>query len=320
VQIELVCAEKQGLGCTQIFRKPMIPRFCSGKALILLLVLGTGNALAMTTESRVALISGSNKGIGKEIARKFASDPLIIPILACRTNGKQVAQELGCKDYVHLDLTDDSSIKACRAYVEEKFGKLDILVNNAAICFNDPTLYGVVPYTPFEQQAALTVNTNYFGTRKLTDALLPMLKQSTAQPRIINMASYAGRLGILRSKEKKDTFTDPNLTTEQLDQLLHEFVRDVEGGTYAEKGWPNTCYGMSKLGLIAWSKILARDHPDIYVNSVDPGYCATDQNKNQGNRPAERGAVTPYLLATTSKPLSGLHWFDEQEMPWSYQT
>jgi NAD(P)-dependent dehydrogenase (short-subunit alcohol dehydrogenase family) len=75
---------------------------------------------------------------------------------------------------------------------------------------------------------------------------------------------------------------------------------------------------MSKLGIIALTRLLARDFPKMRVNSVDPGYCATDQNQMQGNRPAERGAVTPYLLATTNEIFSGMHWFDEKEMQWSY--
>lgn len=276
------------------------------------------NSFASTEPRRVALVTGSNKGIGKEIARKFAADSSIETILACRTNGKETASELVCQHSVYLDLTDDASIAACRQYIDKNFdGRLDVLVNNAAICFNDPTLYGKVKHTPFEEQAAITVQTNYFGTRKLTEALLPCLEKSPS-PRIINIASYAGRLGILKSEEKVKAFTDDSLTMEKLDAYLNDFVKAVEDGTHAKQGWPNTCYGMSKLGIIASTRILAREHPNFCVNSVDPGYCATDQNNNQGTRPAERGAVTPYLLATTEEKFSGLHWFDEQEMQWSY--
>jgi carbonyl reductase 1 len=274
---------------------------------------------ALQIGKRVALVTGANKGIGKEIARKLSSDKDIITILACRTNGEKTAKELGCDHHCYLELTDDQSIEDCAKYVEETFGKLDILVNNAAICFNDPTLYGKVPYTPFEKQAAITIQTNFFGTYKLTNKLLPLLQRSSNQPaRIINIASSAGRLGILKSQEKMDMFTDPDLTTEKLEQNMNDFVKAVETGVYEKQGWARTCYGMSKLGLIAYTKIMARDHPNLLVNSVDPGYCATDQNDNQGTRPVERGAVTPYLLATTESQFSGKHWFDEKEMPWSY--
>lgn len=262
------------------------------------------------------MVTGANKGIGKEIARKLAgsSSPPIQTIVACRTGGKETAQELaGDCHAVYLDLTDDASIEKCREFVEARFGKLDILINNAAICFNDPTLYGKVDYTPFERQADITVKTNYFGTRKVTEALMPLLQKS-ASPRIINIASSAGRLGILRSQSKVDMFTHPDLTTNQLDSYMSAFVEAVEKGAHEE--WAGTCYGMSKLGIIALTKILARDCKDFRINSVDPGYCATDQNNNQGTRPAERGAVTPFLLATTDEKYTGLHWFDEQVIQW----
>jgi NAD(P)-dependent dehydrogenase (short-subunit alcohol dehydrogenase family) len=267
-----------------------------------------------TTESRVALVTGANKGIGREIAKRLA-EANIQTILACRTNGKRAAAEIEGSHDIYLDLTDDSSIEKCRDFVEKKVGKLDILVNNAAICFNDPTLYGKVEHTPFERQAHISITTNYFGSRKVTEAMMPLLQKSMS-PRIINIASSAGRLGILRSQEKVDMFTDPNLTVEQLDSYMNAFVKAVEEGKHEE--WAGTCYGMSKLGIIALSKTLAREYTDLQINSVDPGYCATDQNNNQGTRPAERGAVTPFLLATTQEKLSGNHWFDEQVIPWSY--
>eukprot|EP00959_Pyramimonas_sp_CCMP1952_P262985 5499265-Pyramimonas_sp.AAC.1 len=115
-----------------------------------------------------------------------------------------------------------------------------------------------------------------------------------------------------------ETFTSPDLQVEELEALMREFVKDVEGGMHASKGWPNTCYGMSKLGLIALTKVLARDNPQIMVNSVDPGYCATDQNANQGTISAERGARTPFMLALLpeAKFVSGKHFYEEKETRW----
>ena len=276
--------------------------------LLFLLVMSCCNSL------QVALVTGANKGIGKEIARKLIEKG-VTTILACRSDGERTAKELGGKA-IYLDLMDHASICAAGDFVELEYGKLDILINNAAICFNDPTLYGKVPYTPFEQQAGITIETNYFGTAQVIKTMLPLLKNSSS-PRIINIASSAGRLAILKSQDKVKWFTSPELTTAQLDAYMREFVQAVETGVHAEQGWPNTCYGMSKLGIIALTKVLAREYAgSIRVNSVDPGYCATDQNNNQGIRPAERGAVTPVLLATSSNDFSGKHWFDEREIQW----
>jgi len=280
---------------------------------------------AATTQRRVALVTGANKGIGKEIARQLASEKNIVCILGCRDEklGAMVAEELRevtgndkvcC---IHVDLDDVDSLEEAARSIDKEYGRLDVLVNNAAVCFNDATLYGKVPHTPFQAQADVTVRTNFFGTLRLTRALLPMLRKAPS-PRIVNIASSAGRLAIFPSNQWADKFSSSALQMDQLEGYVQQFVTDVQAGTHAEQGWPNTCYGLSKVGIIAMTKILARDEPNIMVNSVDPGYCATDQNNNQGVRPAKRGAVTPFLLATLPDDqfFTGRHWFDEQEIQW----
>jgi len=110
---------------------------------------------------------------------------------------------------------------------------------------------------------------------------------------------------------------------------MQDFVRNVKDGTHITKGWPNTCYGVSKVGIIALTKILARQYyPQMKINSVDPGYCRTDQNDNMGTVDPYRGAYTPYLLATMSsmdgsgdeEVNTGLHFYEEESIPWSYQS
>ena len=75
---------------------------------------------------------------------------------------------------------------------------------------------------------------------------------------------------------------------------------------------------MSKLGLIALNNIIARDEPKMKVNCVDPGYCCTDQNANQGQRTAEEGARTAALLALLpdEAAITGKYWMDEVEKNW----
>lgn len=297
------------------------------------------SSTSMPLRHRVALVSGGNKGIGKEIVRLLGSasqsansQEKWVVFLGSRDEqrGRAAVEELSEALRISdadqtrivccpLDLTDKSSIEAAKDLVErEGNGALDVLINNAAICFNDPTLYGKVPHTPFEQQADITVRTNFFGTLDVTRAMLPLLERSPS-PRIVNVASAAGRLAILKSDDLVRTFTSPDLRlSPQLESLMKEFVQDVESGIHASKGWPNTCYGMSKLGIIAMTRILARDYPRIMVNSVDPGYCATDQNNNQGVLPAERGAATPVALATVPAEefVTGKHFYQEREIAW----
>lgn len=285
---------------------------------------------------KLALITGGNKGIGKEIARRIGNNPEFTAIIACRNVelGRVAAEDLRENgEYecdvvvlpVPLDLTDPESIAKASQWVEEEYGgTLDVLINNAAICFNDPTLYGKVEHTPFEDQADITIKTNYFGTLDVIQSFLPQLKKSLS-PRIINIASAAGRLSILRSQQLVDAFTSDALTVPQLSKMMDQFVSNVEDGTHTEKGWPNTCYGVSKVGIIALTRVLAREHPEMMINSVDPGYCKTDQNKNQGTVDPSKGAYTPYLLSLMEveedeEADSGLHFYEESEMPWTYQS
>ena len=284
-------------------------------------------ASALPTAKRVVLVTGANKGIGKEIARTVGSLDDHVVILGCRDEalGNAAVAELqavGCDcSCSRLDLCDESSIKSTREFIEQTYGRLDALVNNAAICFNDPTLYGKCEYTPFEAQADITIRTNYHGTLAVTQAMLPLLRASNASPRIVNVASAAGRLR--GSKEIQDAFTSSDLDVPSLSSLMEDFVRDAEAGVHADNGWPNTCYGVSKMGMIALTRVLAREEPLVKINSCDPGFCATDQNQNQGYISAAEGAVTPALLAHVSFDeghVSGLHFYEGQQIDWSYLT
>eukprot|EP00966_Prymnesium_polylepis_P139463 3222617-Prymnesium_polylepis.1 len=125
-------------------------------------LLATAGAAGALTPKRVVLVTGANKGIGKEIARAIGRMPDHTVVLGCRDLelAEAAAAELrasGCDD-VHtarVDLTDASSFDDTAKLLESNFGRLDALVNNAAICFNDPTLYGRCEFTPFEKQARL---------------------------------------------------------------------------------------------------------------------------------------------------------------------
>jgi len=270
---------------------------------------------AMLHPCKVALVTGANKGIGKEVARKLHAAGFTT-VLGCRdvTLGAAAANEIIGSTPSEVG----SVVVACPLdLTESTFGRLDVLVNNAAVCFNDPTLYGRVPHTPFEKQARVTVETNFFGTLGLTRAALPLLKKAESG-RIVNVASNAGRLAILKSEALRAAFSNPAVQISELEEFELAFIADVEAGTHARKGWPNTCYGVSKVGVIALTKALARDEPGLMVNAVDPGYCATDQNANQGYISAEEGARTPALLAMlpNDKPVSGKYFYEGREIAW----
>ena len=146
------------------------------------------SAACVTCMQRVCLVTGANQGIGKEIARELGKIPDHVVVLACRNEqaGMAAVQELqaeGCNCcFSRLDLKDWDSICRTREFVEQNFGRLDALVNNAAISFKDPTLYGRTEFTPFERRVRITIDTNYFGTLCVTEAMLPLLRQSEWSP------------------------------------------------------------------------------------------------------------------------------------------
>eukprot|EP00596_Hydrurales_sp_CCMP1899_P002597 CAMPEP_0119037932 /NCGR_PEP_ID=MMETSP1177-20130426/6497_1 /TAXON_ID=2985 /ORGANISM="Ochromonas sp, Strain CCMP1899" /LENGTH=267 /DNA_ID=CAMNT_0006999765 /DNA_START=147 /DNA_END=950 /DNA_ORIENTATION=- len=265
---------------------------------------------------RIALITGGNKGIGKEIARKLGNPSNnILAIIGCRSSelGTAAAEELraeGCNViFKQLDICDTSNIKAVCDNISEEHGYLDILVNNAGIAFkgSDPT--------PFQKQASPTVNVNFFGSLNVIKSFLPLLRKSNS-PRIVNVASLAGHLKILPTKERKAMFTSSELKVEDVESLMREFVSDVESGIHQSKGWPSSNYGMSKLGLIALTNVLAREEPQIMVNSCCPGYCSTDMSSNRGGKTAEDGARTPAMLALMKEHVSGKYFSGEKEEAW----
>lgn len=210
----------------------------------------------------------------------------------------------------YLDISDEHSIQTFCADINNEFPVIDILVNNAAIAFksSDPT--------PFADQAEPTIHVNFFGTLSLTQKLLVVLRRSSS-PTIVNIASQAGHLRILPSQERQNFFKSLNLTMSDLVHAMNQFVNDVKAGTHVENGWPNSCYGTSKLGVIAMTKILARENPDMVINCCCPGFCQTDMSSHRGNRSAHDGSITPVSLALLPKQSpSGLFYFDNNELEW----
>eukprot|EP00602_Paraphysomonas_sp_CaronLab_P007610 CAMPEP_0185023290 /NCGR_PEP_ID=MMETSP1103-20130426/5979_1 /TAXON_ID=36769 /ORGANISM="Paraphysomonas bandaiensis, Strain Caron Lab Isolate" /LENGTH=240 /DNA_ID=CAMNT_0027555821 /DNA_START=157 /DNA_END=876 /DNA_ORIENTATION=+ len=211
-----------------------------------------------------------------------------------------------------LDISDSDSIDAFVRGIEQDFDKCDVLVNNAGIAFK-----GADP-TPFAEQARPTVHTNYFGTLSLTQKMLPLLRKGEAA-RVVNVASSTGHLKIIKDENKRAAFSSNDLTIDQLNNMMETFVSDVESGCHRDNNWPDTCYGMSKLGVIAMTKVLAREEaPRVAINACCPGYCDTDMTSHKGPRTAEHGARTPALLALmNSDPLpTGKFFYDEEETAW----
>ncbi|KAG7205401.1 hypothetical protein KM043_007395 [Ampulex compressa] len=223
--------------------------------------------------SRVAVVTGGNKGIGLAIVKGLCKQFDGIVYLTARDidrglNAVKQLEEEDLKPKFHqLDITDESSIKTFRDYLQKTYGGLDVLINNAAIAFKTDST------EPFALQAEETVRVNYFALRKVCNILYPLLKPHA---RVAHLSSSAGLLSKIPSSSLQKRFIDPKLTEEKLDDLMREFVDNAKANTHLENGWSSSAYSTSKVGVSALSVIhqamFDKDpREDIVVNAVHPG-------------------------------------------------
>jgi len=273
-------------------------------------------------------VTGSNKGIGLAIVRALCSQYKGDVYLTSRDQARgeeavHLLQQEGLNPKFHqLDIGDEESIKALRDFMKEKYGGIDILVNNAAIAFSNAAT------EPFGHQATVTVTTNYFNNKNACDILFPILKSGA---RVVNVTSSAGFLGNLgktgdavKAAELKKKLSAADLTVEELDELMNQFVRTANEGTHGEHGWINSTYSASKIGWSALTRIQQREmlkdpRGDIAVNHVHPGYVVTDMTGRKGRLTADRGAqsaVFAALLPPGTDFKGDLIWHDCQRVDW----
>jgi NAD(P)-dependent dehydrogenase (short-subunit alcohol dehydrogenase family) len=222
-----------------------------------------------TTSKRIALVTGANKGIGFEIARQIGRTGVTV-LLGARnkTAGEEAATTLTAEGidarFVGIDVADYASIEAAAGSITDAFGRLDILVNNAGI--SDPSDGPVL--TARLDAVERVLRTNFLGALAVTQAMLPLLRKSTAA-RIVNVSSGLGSL------------------THNADPSHPSAAVKVIG------------YSASKAALNMLTVQLAyllRDTA-IKVNSADPGYTATDLNGHRGTQTVPEGAAEAIRLA-----------------------
>ncbi|MEU2117960.1 SDR family oxidoreductase [Streptomyces sp. NPDC016459] len=225
----------------------------------------------MSTAAPVSLVTGANRGIGRETARQLAA--LGHTVLLCARRSKDAEQAVadlapgvpGTLLPYRLDVTDADSVSTLASNVEKEFGLLDVLVNNAAINY-DTTQRAVFADL---DEVRRTLETNLFGAWRTAQAFLPLLRRSP-HPRLVNVSSESGSLS------------------------------HMSGGTPA--------YGVSKAALNALTRKLADEllAERILVNAVCPGWIATDMGGPSGG-PVEQGAASVVWAATVpdSGPTGG---------------
>ena len=231
------------------------------------------------------LITGANKGLGKETARQLAAAGHTVYVGARdEARGREAADELGAR-FVQLDVTDDASVAAAFARIDAD-GGLDVLINNAGI---EPRLAGNAIPAPADETAdsmRATFETNVFGPVRVTHAFLPLLQKSAA-PVIVNLSSGLASLTDLSNPHSYTHF------------------------------YPGLSYPVSKTAINAITIQYAKAFPGIRINAVEPGFTATDLNLHQGTQTVEEGAGIIVRMAQVSPdgPTGG-YFSAEGPLPW----
>jgi carbonyl reductase 1 len=271
---------------------------------------------------RVAVVTGSNKGIGYFIALQLGLSGLFQHVLlGCRDTSRaedavnrlkaEFTSDVAVSSYP-LTLGDQNSHQEFAQHVADTFGKCNVLVNNAA------TAYKGADPTPFKEQCKPTLDINFRGTVDFTERMLPLLRRAALEgqdARLVNVASMSGRLNQVTDQAKVDKLTSPGLTMPELMELVDGYQESVMEGTHKKAGWGNSNYGMSKLAVIAATKIWARQEQIVHisVNCCCPGYCKTDMSSQNGTRDPADGAKNAVIPATMKNPPTG-EFFENYEI------
>ncbi len=210
----------------------------------------------------ITLITGGNKGLGRESARRLIELGHTVYIGARDAErGRAAADELGAH-FLRLDVTNDASVNAAAAALTQKEGHLDVLINNAGITHLSLTIEG----TTADDMRSI-YETNVFGIVRMTHAFLPLLHASAAGV-IVNVSSGLGSFGHV---------TNP----ERIESRLN-----------------NLTYSSSKAAVSMLTLQYANGLPDLRINAVDPGATRTDLNGNRGHQTLEEGTDAIVRLAT----------------------
>jgi NAD(P)-dependent dehydrogenase (short-subunit alcohol dehydrogenase family) len=244
-------------------------------------------------KGKIALVTGANRGIGLETARQLAQQGMYV-LMGARNEakGKEAEGKLKAEgldvEFILLDVDDPKTHAKAAKTIEEKFGKLDVLVNNAGILIDEKNNGSFVTTSKTSLDVLRkTFETNFFNIVALTQTLLPLVKKSGAG-RVVFLSSLLGSV------------------------TMHA---DPKSPIYNYKPM---AYDVSKSALNAYGVHLAhelRDTP-IKVNVAHPGSVVTDMNA-QGNIQVAEGAKTSVTLATLpADGYTGKFMHLGKELPW----
>jgi NAD(P)-dependent dehydrogenase (short-subunit alcohol dehydrogenase family) len=268
---------------------------------------------------KVIVVTGGNKGIGKEICHqlsKFNPESNIILTSRSIENGNNTLKEfqnLNLKniEFHPLDVEDRTSIKELTSYISKKYSTFDVLINNAGVMDKGRLN---------EKTSTKTMQINYYGLKHVTMECLPLLNH---HGRVVNVSGSLGEISNFYSESLKEKLlNDEGEGIQHVDDLAEAFLTSVKNNTAKEDGWRINCsgYPISKALVNKLTRILAKIHETnvrkLTFNSVCPGWVRTDLGGKNAPLSVEQGAETPVWLAMSEEVTSNGKFFrSKKEIP-----
>ena len=247
---------------------------------------------------RVALVTGANQGVGFEVAKELVAHGVTVLVGSRNVErGEAAAQQIGPGAIpIQLDVTDAASISAAADGIRTEFGRLDLLVNNAAISNTSAGARSLQEYTATSRASNVSLDevraiweTNVFGVLAVYQAMLPLLRESS-DARIVNVSSGVGSLTMN---------ADPS---------------------YPSRAMFSPGYSASKTALnaVTLAMMLELEPTDIKVNLVSPGFTKTNLNGYEWTQSVEEGSreVVRVALLGPDGPTGTFTRWENATIPW----
>jgi NAD(P)-dependent dehydrogenase (short-subunit alcohol dehydrogenase family) len=252
----------------------------------------------MERDNRITLVTGANQGVGLQVVKELVAAGHTV-LLGARDpeKGGTAARKIGSGAIaLQLDVTDQASITAAAAYITKEFGRLDLLVNNAAISNTMKGDLSLQAYTEISKASNISLDemraiweTNVFGVLAVYQAMLPLLRKSS-HARIVNVSSGVGSLTLN---------ADPGFP-----------YRGIYGPGYSAS--------KTALNGITLAMMIELESTNIKVNLVSPGFTSTNLNGFEGTESVEEGSreVVRVALFGPEEPSGTFTRWENARIPW----
>ncbi|CAK1603681.1 unnamed protein product [Parnassius mnemosyne] len=271
---------------------------------------------------KVAVVTGSNKGIGISIVKGLCKrfDGVVYLTSRDEARGKAAVADLNKQglhpEYHQLDVSDRESISKFRDHIQEKCGGIDILINNAGFANANNIDFSY----DFEENKK-KIDINFKSILTIQELIFPLLRDNG---RILNISSDCGHLSNIRNKYWADRLSSKDLTLKDILEFVDWFLEGCKNKSFKKEdiadGGTIAAYRVSKVALSAITILQQKEllKRNISVNSMHPGFVRTDMTQGKGFLSVDQAAETPlYIVLDAPDSLKGAYiWYDGKAVDW----